>query len=205
MSAIFRNSILNSKIRNVITVPNYTEAYERLEFRQQIKLLFIAEFPFDPVKGLILLLQALDSVAEKIPISLTVIGKVSKREILRYKSKITFLGRMENSQVLETMRNYDCLVVPSLEENSPNVIREAMNVNLPILASSVGGIPELLKNSKISYLFEPNENALSQAILDFHKNPPIFRVNKNRFQTEIVDEVEKHIKHYEKIVQLYGK
>jgi glycosyltransferase involved in cell wall biosynthesis len=55
------------------------------------------------------------------------------------------------------MKFANCLIVPSLcYENSPMTIYEAYKVDLPIIASSLGGIVELLRdNDKI--LFKPND------------------------------------------------
>jgi glycosyltransferase involved in cell wall biosynthesis len=44
------------------------------------------------------------------------------------------------------------LIVPSLSENSPNVIGEAQLMGLPVVGSSVGGIPELIEDSVTGFL-----------------------------------------------------
>jgi glycosyltransferase involved in cell wall biosynthesis len=43
----------------------------------------------------------------------------------------------------------DCLLVPSRADNSPNVILEAKSLRIPIIASDVGGIPELLDEADV--------------------------------------------------------
>ena len=50
-------------------------------------------------------------------------------------------------------------------EGAPNVIREAMSCGIPVIATSVGGIPEMIKEGEHGLLFEPNDTiALSNHI-----------------------------------------
>ena len=92
------------------------------------------------------------------------------KELLKLKKmangaqNVIFLGRIDGARVPGLMRACDCLVVPSLcYENSPTVIYEAKQNNLPIVASRLGGIPELLDDDQ---LFIPNENDLARKIVD---------------------------------------
>jgi glycosyltransferase involved in cell wall biosynthesis len=59
----------------------------------------------------------------------------------------------------------DLLLHPSSSEGSPNVIKEAMACNLPVLATPVGDIPELLKGVQVSSTCEPRVEALAEAIV----------------------------------------
>jgi glycosyltransferase involved in cell wall biosynthesis len=53
----------------------------------------------------------------------------------------------------EFWEQIDCLFVPSRIDNSPNVIHEAKSLGIPVLASSIGGIPEILDHNDL--LFDP--------------------------------------------------
>jgi glycosyltransferase involved in cell wall biosynthesis len=80
---------------------------------------------------------------------LIIIGDGSQTEALKIiispKQNIKFFGRIRREEVLAAMSQADCLVVPSLcYENTPSVIIEAAVAGLPVIASSLGGIPELL-------------------------------------------------------------
>ena len=80
---------------------------------------------------------------------LLIVGDGSKMEEAKKNAaeneNIKFLGRKNKEEVLEIMRQSDCLVVPSLcYENSPTVIYEAFAVGLPVMGANLGGIPELL-------------------------------------------------------------
>ena len=63
----------------------------------------------------------------------------------------------------------DVCVIPSLFDNSPNTVYEGMANGKIIVASSVGGIPEIIGNLRNGYLFESNNvqdlvNKLTEAI-----------------------------------------
>jgi len=64
------------------------------------------------------------------------------------------------------MKSADLFVLPSHAEGTPRVITEAMAVGLPIIATSVGGIPEQVEDGKNGLLIEPkNPDQLAEAIL----------------------------------------
>ena len=114
-------------------------------------------------KGILFLIN----VFKKIDYKLTIVGDGSKSEeiqnITKNNKNIIILGKKNKNEVKEIMQKADCLIVPSIcYENAPTVIFEAQNIGLPIIASNIGGIPELI-NKK--FLFEPkNTQELMQII-----------------------------------------
>ena len=67
--------------------------------------------------------------------------------------RISFLGKQEAGVVKKEMKKASLLVVPSLcYENSATVIYEANECGLRVIASNIGGIPEIIKRGDI--LFE---------------------------------------------------
>ena len=80
---------------------------------------------------------------------------------------IRMLGRISREEVLAIMSQADCLVVPSLcYENAPSVIIEAFTAGLPVIASRIGGIPELL-NNQTDLMFTPGDAKELTARLDW--------------------------------------
>ena len=57
---------------------------------------------------------------------------------------VLFRGEVPYAQVAQEMRSADCFILFSNIENSPCVIGEALCCGLPVIASRVGGVPELL-------------------------------------------------------------
>ncbi|MBL7746185.1 MAG: glycosyltransferase [Chitinophagaceae bacterium] len=77
---------------------------------------------------------------------------------------LSFFGEIPYTAVAEKMQESHCLVVNSNIENSPCVIGEALCCGLPVIATNVGGIPELT-NETNSILIPPgNDEALTKAM-----------------------------------------
>ena len=103
-------------------------------------------------KGHRFLLQALARASARRPfLRLTIVGHGPLRPELEAEAAdleigalVTFAGRLAPAEVAEEMRRSDFLVLPSLWENAPVALSEALASGLPVVASRVGGIPELL-------------------------------------------------------------
>ncbi len=134
-----------------------------------------------PIKGVTYLVSAMAKVAEKYPKSLLVlVGKGDDKgeeevhlrkqvENLGLADKVHFLGW--RSDVDEIMGCFDIFVLPSLNEGMGRVLVEAMAAGLPIVASRVGGIPDLVKDGKNGLLVPPADApALAKAISDLLKD-----------------------------------
>lgn len=75
---------------------------------------------------------------------------------------VRFLGFVENS--LHYIASFDLLVMPSLNEGIPMSLLEAMAMGVPVIASRVGGIPEVIEDESTGILVEPkNVEELYQA------------------------------------------
>lgn len=82
------------------------------------------------------------------------------------RKRIFYKGILDPERVVGTMREYDAFVLPSkaLTEGYPGAILEALSVGMPIISTTVGGIPEIL-NEKCSILVEPGDKrALADAM-----------------------------------------
>jgi glycosyltransferase involved in cell wall biosynthesis len=84
-------------------------------------------------------------------------------------SRVVYLGRMPRSEVVEQMKCATVLLVPSLcYEGFPMAMVEALAFGLPIIASRIGGLPEIVQDGHSGLLFEPgNPSALLQALSTF--------------------------------------
>lgn len=87
-------------------------------------------------------------------------------------SKIHFTG--SRSDIPQVMAALDIVVAPSWTEAFGRVVVEALATSRPVVASNIGGIPEILKDSVTGYLIPPKSpNDLAQAILQLSQNPEL--------------------------------
>ena len=70
-----------------------------------------------------------------------------------------------SSDIYSVMHEMDVFLLPSLWEGFPMTLVEAMGTGLPIIASNVGGIPNMLKNDHSALLIEPNSESISESIV----------------------------------------
>jgi glycosyltransferase involved in cell wall biosynthesis len=131
-----------------------------------------------PIKGPDYLLKAMDYVwHEHQEASLVLVGKGGMDVDLRAEAlkknangKVKFLGWRED--IDEIMPLFDMLVLPSLNEGMGRVLVEAMAAGKPVVASRVGGIPDLVRHDETGYLVPPaDEEALADGIKKLLDNP----------------------------------
>ena len=83
---------------------------------------------------------------------------------------VSMPGHIEN--VAETLRSADIFALPSRSEAFPNAVLEAMATGLPVVASRVGGIPELVDHGRTGLLVRPGRpEALFEAIGHLVRHP----------------------------------
>jgi glycosyltransferase involved in cell wall biosynthesis len=154
-------------------IPGIDEALtEKIHRDDVFRFLYVGQI--ETHKGVEILLRAFKDFQKDFPeTELLLVGTGSKmtfvEEMAKEFTRIKVLGRLDAGGVKQIMQKADCLVVPSLcYENSPTVIYEAAMVKLPVIASSLGGIAEILKNTKV--LFTPNDKDLKEKMIWAYKH-----------------------------------
>jgi len=78
--------------------------------------------------------------------------------------------------VPEILRGLDCFALPSLAEGISNTILEAMACGLPVVATRVGGNPELIEEGSTGRLVpQANAEALAGALFHYYDDPVLAR------------------------------
>lgn len=115
-----------------------------------------------------------------------------------YPSNIIFKPFMPRNELLGFYPQCDVALLPSLFDNSPLFIYESMAAGLPVIATNVGGIPELIEHAKTGYLFEMGDDKkLASFILDLIRDP----VNREYMS----ENAQKFIRNYASLEKIAGQ
>src|ERR1035438_2597995 len=172
-SAVFRNS-------RVVPLPNSVETdvfkpLEKAAARQKLGLspqgfyfLFGADSCFEKRKGFNELLAAISlclrnrSFKQKTDagrVQFLCFGHLSKQQVLPG-LKIEGLGHFTSDAALcEVYAAADVFLLPSLEDNLPNTVLEAMSCGTPVIAHEIGGVPEMVEHDQTGFLVPVNQPA----------------------------------------------
>lgn len=111
----------------------------------------------DPRKGFRYLREALDRLsARQVKAEVVLAGKAPPQtDLLGLAAPVYYLGKISDPARLVAAYNAaDLLVVPSLEDNLPNTVLEAMACGTPVVGFTTGGIPEMIDHLQTGYLAE---------------------------------------------------
>ena len=136
---------------------------------------------FEELKGFHILLRAVDALAKRgITAEVELVGGGDWEGSLRaltadlgLAKQVNFRGWLPPDQVLDAMRRATVLVHPSVTLDAmPTVIKEALAVGTPVIASDVAGIPEILAGGRCGVLVPPgNIGALADAVAALLADP----------------------------------
>lgn len=147
--------------------------YERGRSEGTDRLLFVGRLAAQ--KGVPVLLAALVRARRVRPsLTLTLVGDGPDRAVIEAEAEalglggaVAFLGYQGQEEVARLLSESSALVLPSFAEGVPVVLMEAMAAGLPVVATQVAGIPELVENGVSGLLVPPGDEVeLARAILD---------------------------------------
>ena len=119
--------------------------------------------------------------------------------------KVIYCTNLPWEQTMAILQSSTILIVPSRMESIPQVIKEAFYLKIPVIATNVGGIPEIIENKKTGILIPPeNPNQMIEEINNLLKNPPLideltenaFNFINENFTWDVL--IDKYIQLYEK-------
>jgi glycosyltransferase involved in cell wall biosynthesis len=147
------NAISKDKARSSLKIPDGVKV-----------ILFVGRF--HPIKGLKYLVEAASIIKKQgHDFRLILVGDGEERkiiedraEMLGLKDNIMITGKVPFEKVQEYMVASDVFVLPSISEGFPNVILEAMAARLPIIATNIGGLSEIMQDGVNGYLVEPKNS-----------------------------------------------
>lgn len=134
-------------------------------------------------KGHTTILEAISKMQKKENQRLTIIGEgplkeklKSRAESLGLSEQVMFKGQVAPFEIPKYLSKSHILILASFSEGRPNVVIEAMAAGLPVIASDIEGMAELIQNGKNGLLFTPgNSFELCQQIERLVKDPQLIK------------------------------
>jgi len=169
-----KKQMLKMHSREIFIIPNGVEietfsAITREEARRTLGidthekiLLYVGRLY--PVKGVRYLVKAMDIIRNyyKDNVKLIIVGDGEQRNYLlqltrklNLENYIIFVGKVPHRKIPIYLKAADVFVLPSLREGFGMVILEAMAAGLPVVATRVGVVPEIIKDYENGFVVEP--------------------------------------------------
>lgn len=142
----------NGVNRSIFSPRDRSEARRELKLPEGRLVLFVGRV--EPAKGVLELLQAFEKIALSSPdLRLALVGDGPEMELYRraaakWPGRVFLPGVQPLAEVGRWLAACDALTLPSWNEGSPNVILEAMASGRRVVATRVGGIPDLMHSSE---------------------------------------------------------
>ena len=176
-------------LNNIITLYNFIDIKNDIKFnlnkegekikiknKEEKTILYSGGLKYS--KGIDTLLESYKLLNNDGSIKLVVSGigpyeEKIKKHMLKDKNVI-YLGYLSRSDQMKVLNETDVFLAPSIYPDAcPTSILEAMALGIPVIATKVGGIPELMDDGKTGYLVDPNDpQQIREKILTvFSKGP----------------------------------
>jgi len=157
-----------------------------------------------PEKGIDTLLAAAEHT--KLPVRFAGDYSLMADTVETAPANTIFMGFVKRGDLDFFYRGARCLILPSTcFEVNPLVVCEAMSYGLPVIASRIGGIPELVEDGKTGLLFEPgNPKELSSKMKLLWESPDLCKQMGQAGREKVVREYKEDV-YYKGLIAIYRK
>ncbi len=158
---------------------NKLKAKKAVEWPDDFSVMFIGRLVAE--KGVRELLEAVPDISKDIQVYIVGDGPLRERvqKVADKSSNLHYLGRIDNAMTPVYYSAADLVVVPSYEETLGKVSMEAFGCGTPVVASSAGGIKEVV-NDSVGILIDVKASQISSAINKLYEDQKLYeRLQKN--------------------------
>jgi len=223
ISNFVRNQLAEMGIKNVeviyhgVNIDQYYKQADIFEAMAEKRFAFERKNTFrigcvsrlESLRGLEYLIKAVAILRKEFDdIDLVIVGEGSQREHLQWVAEqlgvdndVKFVGYKDN--FVDWICDFDVFVLPSLRESLGLILVEALAYGRPVIATNIGGIPEIIENNIGGVLVEPqNPRALANAIYTLKRDPIRARELARAGREKIIEQfsLNKMLEEYKKIL-----
>ncbi len=162
---------------------------------------------FRPVKRVQDCVRILAEVRKKVPARLVFVGDGPERSDaerlcreLGVEEHVTFLGKQ--SALPEILSVADIFLLPSQQESFGLSALEAMSCSVPVVATNIGGIPEVVKHDETGFIAELGDvDRMARYCLDLLTNPKKLAIFRENARRRVIDnfDISLIVPHYERV------
>ena len=209
-SEFIKNQLVNGKLKysEIVTLHNFVNESERNEYVLGDYAFYLGRLSKE--KGILNLIEAIGYIPNA---KLLIAGDGPEREKIeayisehKLDGRITLLGYQNQDSIHKYITNSRFVVIPSIcNENCPYSVLEAMEIGKPIVASRIGGIPELIADGENGYLYKADDiNELKEKLMLMLDNDD----KVNRFaqkSRELYESYYSPDSYYNELIKIYNK
>ena len=186
---VVHNSVDISQYNKV----SYNESLRRLNLSDENTKIIVFVGHIIPSKGICELLEATNIILRvRRDFKVYLVGTGPHNEEIRFKKyvirnglneNVFFVGEYDRDLIKYWFRIAHFSILPSYSEGYPNVLIESLSTGTPVIATNVGGIPEIITNKLRGKLVPPRDSkSLAQAMLEF--------LDKKEKRAEIIEDIQ---------------
>lgn len=140
-----------------------SQAYYPIKgFHFMLEALYILKRKYPDVKCYVSGHKVIGDDSFKSKLRITGYGKYIKKLLKKYQleDNVVFLGMLDTKEMISNLKKSNVYVQPSVIENSPNSLGEAMLMGMPCISSDVGGVSDLLIHNEEGFTYPYSEPAI---------------------------------------------
>lgn len=134
-------------------------------YRERISIGFMALNLNNPYKDIRTLINAISILDENLKKKIRLI-LIGEGQVINFPSGVEIYqtGKLDGLEKIKLINELDVMVIPSLQDNLPNVMCEALALGVPVIGSNAGGIPEILGKFNLPVFAVGNHRELSSIL-----------------------------------------
>ena len=177
-----RRDVATRIVPNIVNLERFTAGERHRHSSGDAGPKLLVTRNLEPIYDIDTALRVLQQVRKSFPeASITICGSGPERgrlvalaQALEIESAVVFTGRVDNEQIAALYQSADVMVNPSLADNMPNSVLEALASGVPVVSTEVGGVPYLVQHEKTALLVPVSDvDAMAKAVIRVLETPEL--------------------------------